>query len=61
MKCVTTAQDKIRITSISKASVHLSPVKLPSLPARETPSQFCINHSPLFLYNLPTIYASLRV
>ena len=62
MKCVTTAQNKEQnITSISEVSVDLSPAKLPSLLARETASKFCINHSPAFLYNLPTTYASLRV
>lgn len=45
------------LSGILEVSVDLSPVKLPPLPV----SMFFINHSPAFLYNLPTMYAPLRV
>ena len=45
------------LPSILEASVDLSPVKLPPLPV----SKFFINHSPAFLYNLPTMYVPHRV
>lgn len=49
VKCVTTAQNKKQnIIKYPRASVDLSPVALPSLPVA-------------FLYNLRTVYASLRV